>query len=344
VAKLVGVLNTSHKWIDRPAEIWDSIRQSRRLRADVPTDTLEERVVKAGRVAGATKVLKDKLAELEPDVLIVVSADQNENFPAPEFRVVPMVTVFAGAEFSGYRYERGEAMMAAALGFSSPPAVAHTPELDEQQSVPGHPALAKAILYGLVENGFDPSFSLNLPNPERGLGHGWMYPLGYFTDYSIPTVPLILNTIYAPCLTGARSLQLGQALRRIVEAYPEDLRVVAIASGGLWHTPGEPEAWLDEEFDQMNLKYLSDGNLAGWAHNFDAYEVPAGDPSQATDVASHSASGLPAMPGPQGGTREELNWIVASAMADGSPFTVVDMVNIYSSPINCGLAYCDSVR
>jgi hypothetical protein len=343
MAKLVGVINTSHQWIDRPAEFWDAIRQNRQLRADVPTDSLEERVAKAERVARAKQVLKDKMAELRPDVLVVVSGDQNENFPAPEFRVVPMITVFAGEDFSGFRYERGEAQMAKAFGWPSPPAQSSTKEIEEQQVVNGHPELAKALLYGLVEEGFDPGFSLNLPNPERGLGHGWMYPLGYFTDYSIPAVPIVLNTIYAPCLTGRRSIQLGHALRKIVDQYPEDLRVVALSSGGLWHTPGEPEAWLDEEFDQANMNYLSTGDVAGWARNFDDYDSE-GDPSQPTDVASTGASGLPAMPGPQGGTREELNWVVASAMAEGSPFTIVDMVNIYSSPINCAFAYCDSVK
>jgi hypothetical protein len=62
-------------------------------------------------------------------------------------------------------------------------------------------------------------------------------------------------------------------------------------------------------------------------------------------VPSHGASGvLPLMPGPQGGTREEIDWIAASAMAEGSPFTIADMINIYSSPIDCAFAYCDSVK
>jgi len=33
----------------------------------------------------------------------------------------------------------------------------------------------------------------------------------------------------------------------------------------------------------------------------------------------------------------------ASAMAEGSPFTIVDMFAAYSSPIDWAFAYCDDV-
>jgi hypothetical protein len=335
MAKLVGVLNTSHVWIDRPAAVWDQVRQARDLRDDVPQDTEAEREEKAARVHAAKDILKAKLAEMRPDVLLVFGADQNENFPSPTLRVMPPVTVYAGEEFSGKRYHDQDKTIPLPEGVE---------KIDGQQTVPGHPDLAKAILYGLTNNGFDPAYSLALPNPEVGIGHAWMNPLGYFTDYSIPTIPIVLNSIYAPCLSGKRAIELGHALRKIIDEYPEDLRVVSIGSGGLWHTPGEPDSWLNEEFDEVGLKHLEVGDIKGWAAHFDSYVVPEDDRSQAFDVPSHGASGLPLMPGPQGGTREELDWIAASSMAEGSPFTIADFVNIYSSPINFAMAYCDSVK
>ena len=336
MAKLVGVLNTSHVWIDRPAAAWEPVRESRRLRADVPHDTEAERIEKAKRVHTAKETLKAKLAEMKPDVLMIFGADQNENFPSPSLRVMPPITIYAGAEFTGRRYHDQDKTIPLPEGVEA---------IEGQQKVAGHPDLAKALLYGLYEEGFDAAYSLELPNPEVGIGHAWMNPLGYFTDYSIPTIPIVLNSIYAPCLSAARGVALGHALRKIVEAYPEDLRVVSIGSGGLWHTPGEADAWLNEDFDRIGMKHLEAGDITGWATHFDAYVVPSEDKSQAFDVPSRGASGvLPLMPGPQGGTREEIDWIAASAMAEGSPFTVADMINIYSSPIDCAFAYCDSVK
>jgi len=324
MAELVGVLNCSHVWIGRPPEEWDAVRQARDIRPDVPTETMDERVQKAARVASAVETLKNKLDSLRPDVLIVFGDDQSENFPSPELRLMPMITVYAGDEFAGHRY-------------NGAPGEAH-------QKVPNHPELAKAILYGLIDRGFDPAYALDLPNAERGIGHAVMNPLGYFTDYSIPTVPIVLNAIYAPCLTGKRSNELGNAIRRIIDEYPEDLRVVAIGSGGLWHTTSAPQTWLNEEFDQLGMKYLAAGDIKGWANHFDSYVGPDDDASQRVDRRDRGASGMPAMPGPQFGTRETLDWIAASSTAEGSSFTVVDMVNIYSSPIDCTFAYCDDVK
>ena len=43
-----------------------------------------------------------------------------------------------------------------------------------------------------------------------------------------------------------------------------------------------------------------------------------------------------------GGTGETRNWIVAAAVADGQPATVIDYVPIYASPIGTSFAYWDN--
>jgi len=324
MAELVGVLNCSHVWIGRPPELRDAVRQSRDIRADVPTETMEERVEKAARVAAAVKTMKDRLEELRPDVLIVVGDDQDENYPAPAFRVLPPISVYVGDEFAGARYD--------------------APRDAPHQVVPNHAGLAKGILYGLMDNGFDPAYCMDLPNPAKGIGHAVMNPIGYFTDYQIPTVPIVINAYFAPCITGKRANQLGNALRKVVEEYPEDLRVVAIGSGGLWHTTSAPQTWLNEEFDRIGMDYLSKGDLKGWANHFDSYMPDEDDKSQWVGNRDRGATGMPMTPGPQFGTREELDWITASSMAEGSPFKIVDMVTIYSSPIDCTFAMCDDIK
>lgn len=332
MAQLVGVLACSHllyitdEWNGRPPETWDKTREARDVRPDVPSDTPEDRRAQADRVITALTTMKEKLAAMRPDVLLVIGNDHDENFAAPDFQIMPMITVFTGEAFSGKTYEYF-------LDRSS--AARHV-------EVPGHPPLAQAVLYGLIERGFDPAWSQRIPRPERGIGHAIMHPVGYFTDYTQPVVPVIINTFYAPAITAKRCVALGHALREIVDAFPGELRVVAIGTGGLWHTTFAPNSWLNEEFDKTGMKFLAAGDIEGWASFFDSYDT-TGDPSNRTSLeATRDSSGMPQSPGPQFGTRETLDWIAACAMAEGRPFTVIDMIPAYSSPIDWGFAYCDS--
>jgi len=323
MAKLVGVLDTSHVWIHRPIEEWDAVRASRKLRDDVPTEDMEEKAKKAARVSAAVAILKDKLAEMRPDALVIFGDDQSENF-SNTFSNIPTVAVYVGETFAGRRYngERGEA----------------------HKEVAVHTELATTILTGVLEQGFDPAFLMGLPNPEHGIGHAIMNPLGYFTDYSIPTVPILLNALFAPQITAKRANELGNAVRRVIDAMPGDLRVAVIGSGGLWHTTSHGyNTYLNEEFDGTGLDFLRAGDLKGWANFFDGYKVPEGDMSQFIGELRSDMTGMPTLGGPQFGTRETLNWIAASSVAEGRPFTVVDYVPIYSSPIGCTFAYCDDV-
>jgi len=333
MAKLVGVLACSHllyitdEWAGRPPESWEKIRDSRDIRNDVPFDSADERHKQADRVIAALTTLKQKLADMRPDVLLIVGNDHDENFAAPDFEIMPMITVFTGATFSGKTYEYFLDRSADA----------------RHVQVPGHPQLAQAILYGLIERGFDPAWSQRVPQPDKGIGHAIMHPIGYFTDYSQPVVPIIINTFYSPAISAKRCVALGRALRDIVDNHPSDLRVVAIGTGGLWHTTFAPDSWLNEEFDRAGMKLLAAGDIEGWASYFDSYDV-SGDPSnQTSSEISRESSGMPQSPGPQFGTRETLDWITACAMADGRPFTVLDVIPAYSSPIDWGFAFCDSV-
>ena len=56
-----------------------------------------------------------------------------------------------------------------------------------------------------------------------------------------------------------------------------DLRVGVVGSGGLWHTPGTKNAYLNEEFDGETLAFLKAGDGRGMAEHFDAYRVPEGE-------------------------------------------------------------------
>jgi hypothetical protein len=182
--------------------------------------------------------------------------------------------------------------------------------------------------------------------------HAITNPMRSLTDLSLPIVPIMLNCYYAPQISAERSYQLGKAIRDVIEADPGDRRVVVIGSGGLWHTPGEQNVYIDEEFDRILLAHMCSGDIRAMARHFDDYKVPPGDTSQmlaprgarseALRAAGFESTGLPAPAGPQGGTRETCCWIAAAAVADGHPATLVDYVPVYASPIGLGFAFWPS--
>jgi hypothetical protein len=313
MAVLAGVLAMSHSpFCYMPPERWNEVRASRALRADVPLDDLETNRAKARRVAAAFATLRAQLAAAAPEVIVVFGDDQLECF---DFGNFPAFAVFAGAEFHGALAGGGTARL------------------------PGHPALATALLTGLMRRGFDPAFSLDVPRPERGIGHAFLRPAESLTDLTTPLVPVFLNCYYAPQPTGRRCYQLGVAVREIVAEYPGELRVAVVGSGGLWHTPRARDAYLDEAFDRAIVTAMLAGDARGMARCFDDYVVPPGDASQVSGGRGPGATGLPGAGGPQGGTRETCNWIAAAAVVEGRSATLVDYVPIYASPIGAGFAY-----
>jgi hypothetical protein len=313
MATLAGVFNMSHSpFCYMAPERWNEVRASRSLRADVPLDDVEANRAKAARVAAAFAALKARLAAVAPDVILVFGDDQLECF---DFRNYPAFAIYAGDKFQGALAGGGSA------------------------GVPGHPQLAGGLLTGLMRRGFDPAFSLDMPKPDRGIGHAFLRPAESLTDFTTPIVPVFLNCYYAPQPTALRCYQLGVAVREIVDEYPADLRVVVVGSGGLWHTPRAKDAYLDEAFDRAILSAMTAGDARGMARVFDAYTVPAGDASQEIGAPGPGKTGLPDAVGPRGGTRETCNWIAAAAVAEGRPATLVDYVPIYASPIGAGFAY-----
>jgi hypothetical protein len=305
---------------------WELVREKRAsLREDVPIDSHEESLAKRARVDNGFATLRTKLTELQPDVLVVFGDDQEELF---DFNNHPAIAVFVGEQISGQATAANNL-----LG-------TRTPDPDIPRTIcPGHPGLGVSILTGLLDRGFDPAFMMETPPTERGMGHAIIRPLESLTDLNIPTVPVLLNAYYAPQLTAMRCYEIGKAVREIIDAYPEELRVVIVGSGGLWHTPGQKGSYLDEEFDHQALAYLEVGDVKAWAGMFDAYQVQPGDTSQDVSTPRRGITGLPTPGGPQGGTRETCNWIAAAAAIEGLPSVVIDYIPIYASPVGAAFAY-----
>ncbi|CAB3783653.1 2,3-dihydroxyphenylpropionate/2, 3-dihydroxicinnamic acid 1,2-dioxygenase [Paraburkholderia caffeinitolerans] len=139
-------------------------------------------------------------------------------------------------------------------------------------SIAGHPALAEHIGQSLMADEFDMSFFQNKP-----LDHGCFSPLSMLCphrpEWPLKLVPLQMGVLQMPVPRARRFYKLGQALRRAIESYPEDLRVAIVATGGLSHqVHGERSGFNNPEWDQQFLdlferdpERLADMTLAEYA-------------------------------------------------------------------------------
>ena len=332
MAKLVGTFFHSHGGTTSldPAK-WEEVRAKRPIREDVPVDDHETNLAKGARIHDSFRVLRERIAEVGTDVLVVFSDDQLECF---DFNNYPAFAVFVGE-----RFMKGHARAGRALYNEN--AVGRKAEGGYWFN--GHPALATHVLTGVMKRGFDPSFCMDMPKPDRGLASGVIRTAEELTDFTLPIVPVMMNLYFAPQPTAMRCYQFGKAVREVIDEMPADLRVGVVASGGLWHTPGMPAAWLNTEFDLTTLDMLKAGDARGMAEYFDGYVIPDDDTSQDTSLRARAVTGMPAPGGPALGTRETCAWIAAAAVTEGSPTTIVDYVDVYASPAGNAFAYCTDV-
>jgi len=96
---------------------------------------------------------------------------------------------------------------------------------------------------------------------EKPIDHGCASPLPLLwphdPDWPGALVPIAINVLQYPLPTAKRCYKLGQAVRRAVESYPEDLKVVIVGTGGLSHQiHGERTGFNNEEWDHEFLRLL----------------------------------------------------------------------------------------
>jgi len=117
----------------------------------------------------------------------------------------------------------------------------------------GHPGLAAHLGRSLMADEFDLSFF-----QHRALDHGCFSPLSmlcpHAPEWPVALVPLQMGVLQFPIPSARRFYKLGQALRRGIESYPENLGVAIVATGGLSHqVHGERAGFNNPEWDQRFL-------------------------------------------------------------------------------------------
>jgi aromatic ring-opening dioxygenase catalytic subunit (LigB family) len=83
---------------------------------------------------------------------------------------------------------------------------------------------------------------------EMDVDHGLTVPLsmmfGQPDAWPVKVIPLAVNVVTYPVPTGNRCWMLGEAIKRAVESYPEDLNVQIWGTGGMSHQLQGPRAGL----------------------------------------------------------------------------------------------------
>lgn len=193
-------------------------------------------------LAGIEK-LRRAFAEARPDIIVLVC---NEHFVNFYLNNMPAICVGTGESH---------------FGPVEPEAWLRIPK----RRVPGHPALAKALVKEALNSGFDLSFA-----EEMALDHGSMVPLYLVApDTRIPVVPIIVNNIAEPMPSPDRIYQLGALLRGVISHRPKGEKIAILGTGGLSHWVGTPEQGrINVAFDEGFLELAAQGKgdrLAQWS-------------------------------------------------------------------------------
>ena len=161
---------------------------------------------------------REWLSKVEPDVVILVYNDHGTAF---SLEVIPTFAIGVAREFPP-----------ADEGWGPRPV----------PIVKGHPELAWHMAESLILDEFD----MTIVN-EMSVDHGLTVPLsiacGEPKEWPFP---------------GRRCFDLGRSIRKAVDAYDEDLKVVIFGTGGMSHQlHGERAGVINKDFDQRFLNDLT---------------------------------------------------------------------------------------
>ena len=187
-----------------------------------------------GPIFQAFKPVEDWFKEKKPDALVYIFNDH--------------VTSFFFDHYSAFTLGIGEEYPVADEGGGA----------RDLPAIKGDPKLAAHIASSLVTDEFDLSYF-----QDKALDHGFFSPMSVLLDrpdgqWPTKIVPLQVGVLQFPIPTAARCFKLGKALRRAIESYPEDLRVVVMATGGLSHqVHGERAGFNNVDWDHRFLDAIT---------------------------------------------------------------------------------------
>jgi protocatechuate 4,5-dioxygenase beta chain len=176
---------------------------------------------------------KQWMKDNKPDVIFLV---YNDHATAFSLDMIPTFAIGTAAEF-----------IPADEGFGPRPV----------PKVIGHPDLASHIAHSVIQQDFD----LTIVN-KMEVDHGLTVPLSLMCGeqdpakgaWPCPVIPFAVNVVQYPVPSGQRCFNLGQAIRKAVESYDEDLNVHIWGTGGMSHQlQGARAGLINREWDNAWL-------------------------------------------------------------------------------------------
>lgn len=242
-----------------------------------------ERADPAKRVAvlAAFDEVANRIADIGPDAIVAVSVEHFTNFFLANLPAFAVIT--SGKHLGPVTAEMGEFLQI------------------RQRHYPGAPELAQHIYRYALDHEFDPAladggfdFDENFCVPLELLKVGAQAP-------AVPVVPIVVNGVNPPYPTPKRCYDFGQMLRGAIEETSAVRSVVVLATGGLSHWVGMPQAGtINEDFDRDFLIRLESGDAKRLTDYDDAVLDAAGN-----------------------GAHEIRTWLVAAGAAGTSFETLV---------------------
>ena len=175
---------------------------------------------------------KQWIAALQPDVIILVYNDHASAF-SPE--IIPTFALGCAEEFQP-----------ADEGWGPRPVPV----------VKGHPILASHIAQSVILDEFDITI-INKMDVDHGLTVPLTLMFGQPKEWPCKIIPIAVNVVQFPPPTGNRCFNFGKAIKKAVEAFPEDLRVVIFGTGGMSHQlHGARAGLINKEWDSRFLDNL----------------------------------------------------------------------------------------
>ena len=256
--------------------------------------------------------LAESLREAKPDVVVIVSDDQDEWFYEDN---MPSLCIYWGetVPIIPAKMARGQDDKAVEIGRLM--SVGYTGE--QRQDVPVHSDLGRYLITHLIETGFDIShmtyprdsysgvvrrrypradgtpldLDRTTPPREQGLPHGFSFVVRRLLEgLDVPILPIVQNTCYPPNhVSPARCHSFGEALADGLAAW-DGGRVAVVASGGLSHFV------VDEVIDRAVLDALIKG-----------------DKEAMVSLPQHRL---------RSATSESLNWVTVGALMSRIGFTM----------------------
>jgi hypothetical protein len=270
------------------------VKTSPAVMKELDPDVLERRhLANEAAIAKITEVLDG----CDPDIVLIIGDDHKEVYQEEN---MPALAVYWG--------ETLPYIPQGSMKWKYDPAL--KPDFwywQDHREYPVASEFARRLIGDLMDRDFDPAHS-KYYLPEQGMSHSYGYVYRrIMTDKVYPIIPVNINTYYPPNqITPQRAFAVGQAIREAVESWPEDLRVVVMATGGLSHFV------VDEEFDRAFLDVMASGTVEG-----------------------HAALPLEKL---QSGNSELRCWSALAGAVQDKSMTLIDYVPCYRSPAGTGCA------